>query len=143
MRNQFLFLALGLTLSFAACSSSPSGPDIDETENAAPSTDECLAKPALAETWGECNVKKALFNRAEQIQSCHQKSKMRAGGTLMLKITVRPNGRVRSVRPEEGGPRNKALEKCLGKALSDLRFARPPEGVKPVIYFPVDFSAGG
>mgnify|MGYP000296530476 CR=1 FL=1 len=54
----------------------------------------------------------------------------------MLKIRLKPNGKVRNVHADNGSARNPALEKCLSKEISQLQFAAPPKGVQPVIYFP-------
>jgi hypothetical protein len=127
-------LGLLALLSLAACSSTPT---IEEQEEkAAAATDECLANPAMAKTWGECNVKATIFQRAQGIGQCQTKHAKAKGETLMLKIRLRQNGKVRNVWAEEGSARNRPLEKCLSKEISRLQFATPPKGVNPVIYFP-------
>jgi hypothetical protein len=123
-------------LLLVSCSSTPT---IEEQEEkAAKSTDQCLANPQLAKTWGECNVKTTIFRRADAIGQCqakHGKSNPQTE-TLMLKIRLRPNGKVRNVWAEDGSAKNKPLERCLSQEISRLRFAAPPKGVDPVIYFP-------
>lgn len=130
------YLTLFAFLFLAACSSTPSTERADE--EAAEATDACLADPRLAESWGECNVKATIFSHMEQIRSCQQRFAKGPAPkeALILKIRLRPNGKVRDVFAEEGGPRNRALEACLSQEISKLRFAAPPKGVKPVIYFP-------
>jgi hypothetical protein len=55
----------------------------------------------------------------------------------MLKIRIRPDGTVRDVAADDSvHPANKKLEACLAKEIGRLRFAKPPRGVKPVVYFP-------
>jgi hypothetical protein len=127
---------LSAALFLAACSSStPSAEDLDE--QAAESTDACLADPAAAKEWGECNVKAALFSQRESIAKCQaQHSKAPSNQTMILKIQLKADGAVRNVRAEEGGPKNRSLEKCLRRVVRKIRFAAPPAGVKPVIYFP-------
>jgi hypothetical protein len=132
MRSSVLSLFLTLTL-LTACA----GPETREEAPPAPtSTDACLANPALASEWGECNVKTTIYDNMEKLRSCQSKGTT-GGATLMLKIQVTANGHVRRVRPESGGPRNRALETCLKQALATVKFAPPPKGVKPVIYFPL------
>jgi hypothetical protein len=125
------FLAL---LSLAACSTTPSAEE--QAEQAAQATDECLANPGLAKGWGECNVKSTIFQRAEGIGQCQAKHSKAKGETVMLKIRLKPNGKVRKVWADEGTARNKPLEACLAKEISGLQFSAPPKGVNPVIYFP-------
>lgn len=129
-------LLLSTLLIFTACASSP--PPAEKEE--AGSIDNCLAHPELADAWGECNVKKTIYDNLPRIRSCVENSKSK--GTMMLKISLKPNGAVKSLRPEAGGPRNKLLEKCLSRAFNRVKFATPPAGVKPVIYFPLDLGSG-
>lgn len=133
----FARLSLLSVLLLAACSSQPS---VEEQEAAAAkATDECLADSNLAREWGECNVKRTIYSRMEAIGDCQRKfhKGSRPGDTLMLKIRVKPNGRVRDVRADENvRPVNKPLESCLSKEIGKLQFAAPPKGVKPIIYFP-------
>lgn len=128
-------LSLIALLSLAACSTAPSTEDRAE-EAAAEATDECLANPAMAKSWGECNVKTTIFQRAEGIGQCQAKHGKAKGETLMLKIRLKQNGKVRNVWAEDGSAKNKPLEKCLSQEISRLQFAAPPKGVNPVIYFP-------
>ena len=133
----FARLSLISVLFLAACASQPS---VEEQEAAAAkATDECLADSALAREWGECNVKRTIYARMAAIGECQRKfhKGSRPGDTLMLKIRVRPNGRVKDVRADENvRPVNKPLESCLSKEIGKLQFAAPPQGVKPIIYFP-------
>lgn len=125
---------LSLTLAMLTACSAP-----ETKEEAAPadnSTDACLANPARAMEWGECNVKKTIYDNMSKLQACQSKGTT-GGAALMLKIQVTPTGHVRRVRPESGGPRNRPLESCLKQAFASVRFAAPPKGVKPVIYFPL------
>lgn len=121
-------------LSLAACSTTPSTEE--QAEKAAEATDACLANPAMAKVWGECNVKTTIFQRAEGIGRCQAQHGKAKGETLMLKINLKKNGKVNKVWAEDGTARNKPLESCLSKEISSLQFAAPPKGVKPVIYFP-------
>lgn len=127
-------LSLIALLSLAACSSTPSAED--QAEKAAEATDECLANPEMAKSWGECNVKTTIFQRAGGIGQCQAKHGKAKGETLMLKISLKKSGKVSKVWAEDGTARNKPLESCLSKEISSLQFATPPKGVKPVIYFP-------
>jgi hypothetical protein len=127
-------LSLFALLSLAACSTAPTAQE--QEEKAAEATDLCLANPAMAKTWGECNVKTTIFQRAEGIGQCQTKHGKAKGETLMLKIRLKQNGKVRNVWAEDGSAKNKPLEKCLSKEISRLQFAAPPKGVNPVIYFP-------
>lgn len=62
---------------------------------------------------------------------------VKAGDALMLKIRIKPDGSVRDVKADESvRPTNKKLEACLGKEIAKLKFAKPPRGVKPIVYFP-------
>jgi hypothetical protein len=108
----------------------------EEDAKLAEATDQCLAHPELAKAWGECNVKTVIFQRKGGIGQCQAKYALKKDETMMLKIRLRPNGRVRNVWAEEGAPKNKDLERCLAKQISRLKFAAPPKGVSPVIYFP-------
>jgi len=130
------FVSLSLLLLLSACSSAP---EVTEEENAAKAaaeaTEQCFANPELAKAWGECNVKKTIYGRMEGIGACQMKHGQN-NAAMMLKISVRPNGRVKEVRAEDGAAKNRPLEKCLAAEISRLHFAAPPEGVKPVIYFP-------
>ena len=123
----FLFLAM-------ACSSTPTEQKTEE--QAAEATDRCLANPELAKEWGECNVKTSLFAQKEGIGKCQSQFSKNPSQTMMLKIRLKPDGSVRRVKAEEGGPKNRNLERCLSKVVEKIRFASPPKGVKPVIYFP-------
>lgn len=127
-------LSLIALLSLAACSTTPSAEK--EAEQAAEATDECLANPAMAKSWGECNVKTTIFQRADGIGQCQSKHGKAKGETLMLKIRLKQNGKVKNVLAEDGSAKNKPLEKCLSQEISKLQFAAPPKGVNPVIYFP-------
>ena len=122
---------------FAACASAPATVERDEKQAAA--TDACLANPALAKRWGECNVKRVIYDHAKELGACQAQNGAEAkeGDTLMLKIRLRPDGKVRDVRadPSVRSP-NRALEACLARTIVRLQFAAPPKGVKPVIYFP-------
>lgn len=129
MRSLFLPLCF-LLVSCAGSSTS------EESRNE-PSTDVCLADSNLSQEWGECNVKKTIYDNMDALRGCQAQAKANAGKTMMLKIRLRPNGAVRSVRPEAGSVRNRPLETCLKNAFAKVQFAAPPKGVKPVIYFPL------
>jgi hypothetical protein len=131
-------LSLSLLLLLSACTTTPSGTEEEvDAQIAAEATDHCLANPELAKAWGECNVKKTIFSRMDAIGQCQMKhSKADSKDAMMLKIRLRPNGRVKDVRAEEGKAKNRGLEKCLSSVISKLKFAAPPKGVSPVIYFP-------
>ncbi len=125
----FLFLAL------TACASSP------ETEDDAPSasTASCLNDPALSEAWGECNVKSTIYKSMGKITSCfHAKKKASPPGEMLLTLRLQSNGKVEHVHLDQGLEKDKDLSKCLKRELAGLRFASPPKGVKPVIYYPLN-----
>lgn len=140
LRHRFAFWPLALVLLATACSSTPmkSEEELIE-EEAAAATDACLKDPALARSWGECNVKRTIFDRMDQIGACQKKHGKPAkpgdvSGAMLLTIHLKQDGRVQNVKAEQS--KNKPLEACLGKEISKLKFASPPKGVKPVIYFP-------
>lgn len=118
----------------AACASQPSTEEL--AEEAAEATDACLANPKLASSWGECNVKKTIFDNSRAIGQCQQKHAKPSKDPLMLKIRLKASGAVHNVQAEDGSPRNKALEGCLSREIAKLKFAAPPKGANPVIYFP-------
>jgi hypothetical protein len=131
-----LLLGVLAFLIFTACA----GKKTDNTEaTAEPSTDACLANSNLAAEWGECNVKRTIFDNMEALRSCQSKhvASSSNGATMMLKISLLASGKVKKVRPEAGGIRNRPLESCLSKAFANVKFAAPPLGVKPIIYFPL------
>lgn len=132
MRSSVFSLFLALIVLSACSSSEPR----EEEAPAETSTDACLANPARAAEWGECNVKKTIYDNMDKLRACQSKGST-GGATLMLKIQVNPTGHVRRVRPESGGPRNRPLEACLKRVFTTVKFAPPPKGVKPVIYFPL------
>lgn len=129
-----------LLLILAACSGTQDEILTDsEAEAEARATQECLENPELSREWGECNVKKTIYNRMPRIRNCYQKqasAKYDFRGDLILKIRVFPSGKVREVKVEEGSLKNKMLSSCLVREISRLRFAKPPKGINPVIYFP-------
>jgi len=131
-----IFLA---AIFFSACASLPPNAD-DEAQALAEATDECLASPELAKRWGECNVKQTIFESSAAIRNCQMKhlKKAASGETLMLRIRVLPTGKVQDVKAEGAGPKNRSLEKCLSTQIAKLRFAAPPKGVNPVVYFPFE-----
>ncbi|MGZ3694861.1 MAG: hypothetical protein ACXWQO_11840 [Bdellovibrionota bacterium] len=131
-------LSLALISFFILTACSGSAPQKEEAP-AEPTTDACLADSNLAAEWGECNVKKTIFENMNGLRACQTKhvATASAGTTMMLKIKLRPNGKVQHVRPEAGGVRNRPLEGCLSKVFAKVKFAAPPQGVKPVIYFPL------
>lgn len=135
MRTLALALAAFSLLLLTSCS----GSETRQEEAAAASTDACLADSNLSQEWGECNVKRTIYDNLEKLRSCQDKhvTKSSAGTTMMLKISLRNNGKVKNVRPEQGSVRNRPLESCLSKAFARVKFAAPPQGVKPVIYFPL------
>lgn len=130
-----LLLAILAFFVFTACS----GHKVENEAPAEPSTDACLSDSNLSQEWGECNVKRTIFDNMDSLRACQTKHVATAssGGTMMLKITLRNSGKVKNVRPEAGGVRNRPLEGCLSKAFAKVKFAAPPKGVKPVIYFPL------
>lgn len=131
-------LALSLLL-LAGCASSEQKAEENRTTPAAEATDACLANPKLALAWGECNVKTTIFTRTAAIGACQRSfaKNSRPGDTLVLKIRIKPDGSVREVTADDSvHPANKKLEACLAKEIGQLRFAKPPRGVKPIVYFP-------
>ncbi len=130
-----------LLLSFALAACSTTKDDIltdDQEEAQAAATEECLNNPELAKSWGECNIKRTIFQRLPKIRSCYEKEGKKADyhGDLILKIRVRPTGFVRDVKVEEASLKNKMLSSCLVKEISKLQFAKPPKGINPVIFYP-------
>lgn len=140
-RNASLALAL---LIFVACSSQKDNILTHEEQDAnTAKTKNCLEHPELAAAWGECNVRKVIYEKVPKIRACYEKEKDKnydKSGDLLLKIHVRSNGRVRDVQIAEGSLKNKMIAGCLLKELQKARFARPPVNLQPVIYFPFSFS---
>jgi hypothetical protein len=128
----------------SACASTPDSIlSENEAEAQAEATKECLSDAELGNDWGECNVKKTLFSRMTKIRACYAKDsnkKYDFHGDLILKIHVFPNGKVKETKVEEGSLKNKMLSTCLVKEISRMRFARPPKGIHPVIYFPFNLE---
>ena len=133
-------LVLSLLLTLAACSGSQPAVE-EESHEASQSIDTCLSQPELANSWGECNVKKTIYDNLGKVRTCHAKNRA-VKGTAMLKFRLRPNGQVRSLHLDQGGTRDKKLAACLSQAFSKVRFAPPPKGVKPTIFFPLDLNSG-
>jgi hypothetical protein len=122
-----------------ACATSPEKKAAEEAAAAAEATDKCPANPKLAEEWGECNVKRTIYSRMAAIGVCQRTyaKGSRPGDALVLKIRIKPDGSVRDVKADDSvHPTNKKLEACLAKEIGRLRFAKPPRGVKPVVYYP-------
>ncbi len=124
-------------LLLVSCSSSEPSPEAEEAASIE-NTDNCLANSELARQWGECNVKHTIYGGRSGIGNCHRKfgRDPKSADTTILKIRLLPTGKVRDVKAEEAGPRNKSLENCLSQVIAKLQFAAPPKGVKPVIYVP-------
>lgn len=130
---------LCLSLLLVACSSTKDEILTEEQEEAqAAATEECLEHPELAKGWGECNIKRTIFDRIPQIRACYEKGSKNFDfhGDLILKIRVRPTGKVRDVKVEEASLKNKMLSSCLVKEIGKLQFAKPPKGINPVIFYP-------
>jgi TonB family protein len=119
-----------------ACSGTKAEIDQEEAREAAAATDQCLTNPALARDWGECNVKATIYDRIEALDACDRQHGRKAKGAMILKIRVTPQGRVKDVKADDSGVKNPPLEKCLGRVIAKMKFAPPPRGVQPLIYFP-------
>ena len=144
MKNLFLLINLFI---FASCSSTPEVVDEENITNVnsdivtgkTGSAEDCVKNPALSKVWGECNVKKTIYKRTLQIRDCLQFERSGEGKTireLLFKIHLLPTGRVSKVFVEGVDPQEKLLSSCVVKEISRLRFAAPPAGINPVIYFP-------
>jgi hypothetical protein len=130
MKKLFLLLPLFLI----ACSSAPS--ESPEEETLAQATDECLANPKLAKSWGECNVKSTIYDRMDVIMGCQTKHGIGKRESIQFLIEVKPNGGVKKVSANKNENKNQLLEDCLKVEIGKMKFASPPKGVKPVINFP-------
>lgn len=111
----------------------------EEAAAAAEATDTCIANPALAQKWGECNVKSTIYNSRAAIGACQRRfaKEKASGAALMLKIRIGAEGAVKDVTVDDSvHPANKRLESCLTREIRKLRFAAPPKGVKPIVYYP-------
>jgi len=139
MLRRFLFATV---FALTACATSPEKPAEVDAAAAAQATDTCLSNPALAEQWGECNVKHTIYGSRAAIAACQAKfaKASKTGGVLMMKIRIKPDGFVKEVAADDSVyPANKKLEACLAREIGKLRFAKPPKGVKPVVYYPYQF----
>lgn len=128
-------LSFALVFALLSCSSQK---EISEEEKLAMATDACLEDIEASATWGECNVKRTIYDRAEELQQCEDLAGKlkKQDRPMVLQIHVRPNGKVKQVKADPNGFQNPPLEACLAKEISKLRFAAPPKGAKPVINFP-------
>jgi hypothetical protein len=140
---RYLFASFLLTLSSCAWLQPKAAEQQKQAEAAVAATDECLEHPELAKKWGECNVKSTIFSRKDGIEACRKKflKQPMPGSALVMRIRVQRSGQVRDVTADTSAmPQNIALERCLSKEISLLRFAPPPKGVKPVIFFPYQLN---
>ena len=133
-------LALIFALALSACShSSDRVVSEQEEKSEQDATQECLKHPEQAKSWGDCNVKKTIFDRLPKIRRCYEKTfkeDYNYDGNIVLKILLQTNGKVKNVTVDEGSLRNKMLSGCLVKEIGKLKFAKPPGGITPVIYYP-------
>lgn len=128
------FLLVGLSLLLFSCAGSK--PESEEETVPGIGAEACLEKPELAKAWGECNVKKTIYDRRVQIASCVKENKGKKESVLNLKL--QPDGKVKEVEFEESAKYKRAVP-CLKKEFSKLKFAAPPKGVNPVIMYPMEF----
>ena len=134
-RLYFLFPCL----LFACSSSSDQIIANQEQKQEHQATETCLNSPEQWKAWGECNVKKTIFDQLPKIQTCYEAGEGQENdvkGDLILEIHLRPSGWVRKVEIREGSLKNPLLSGCLIKEIGKLKFAKPPKDSKPVIHFP-------
>jgi hypothetical protein len=139
----FCFLALNL---LSACSGArPETREERETMAAkeeaaalAEATDECLDNEKLWNSWGDCNVKKAVFDQKGALTSCQKKFSLTQDprDQIVMNVRVKTDGSVQWVKAASGRPRNLELEGCLTRALQRAKFAPPPQGKSPVVQIP-------
>ena len=132
-----------LVLFLAACSSQKDQILTEEEQNEnEQKTINCFHNPELWGVWGECNVRKTIYDRLPKVRGCYEKQKNYTyEGDILLKIHVRTNGRVREIQIAEGSLKNKMLSTCLLTELQKARFAKPPKNITPIVYFPFSFEA--
>lgn len=126
-----------MMLAVAALSScAGSSPEQQEAERMAQATDECLANPELAKTWGDCNVKTTIYDRMDRIMRCQTEHGSKTRDSIEFELELNAKGLPRRVNALSNANKNVALENCLKKEMMKMKFATPPKGVKPVIQFP-------
>lgn len=124
-RTLYLILALGII----GCAGSPT----DDEEVGA---ETCLENPALAKKWGECNVKKTIYDRRKKLDACVKYTKQPQESILKIKLFA--NGKVQNVVFEDSLGEKKSA-KCLKREFLKMKFAPPPSGVNPTIMYPLAF----
>ena len=131
-------LALCLPLVFlAACSSSTPDRAVDSPaaeKAAASNTDKCLDNPDLSRTWGECNVKQALYSQSAAFAKC-RKADPEAKGIVNFELKVKADGHVKNAKAVNG-EKNGKLVACLARAMKKLQFAATPKGKDATITVP-------
>lgn len=118
------------------CLFSCAGKQEIESEEPMVGAETCLENPEMAKDWGECNVKKTIYDAKEKITSCTKSSKLNR--ETVLKIKLHNNGRVKEVLLEDALEKNKKISQCLHREISKLKFAPAPQGVKPIIMYPIE-----
>jgi hypothetical protein len=137
-----LFLS---TLALSACSHSTPAPDGTAPTEAQQTAkvEDCLTSPLLSASWGECNVQKTVYDAMPKFQGCVQKAKTGsypADGEIDFGLKLYASGKVKSAKLVQGRTKNKKLNICLQKVMKKLQFAPPPEGTKPELTVPLNFS---
>ena len=134
-----------ISVSLSSCSSTP---DVLVTpaEKAVEQkkSEACKEHPELADQWGECNVQKKVKEKIPAIKACFDKTlekDITLSGDLMLKIKLWKSGKVRIVFVTEGSLKNKLIGSCIIAEIRKITFAKPPEGLSPVIYFPFSLDS--
>ena len=120
----------------------PSGSEPDAGEAAAKKSGEDTG------TSGQQNfllaARKRLRMRRRAIKACyHEALKLRSkrlSGVLQLKFELRANGSVESVSCVRNTTGSSVLAKCITKAVSRIRFPKPPTGIREFLY-PISFKA--
>lgn len=123
-------------IALAICLSACAGKTETEAEEPMVGAETCLENPEMAKEWGECNVKKTIYDAKDKISSCTKTSKLNR--ETVLKIKLHNNGRVKELLLEDSVEKNKKVAQCLHKEISKLRFAPAPQGVKPIIMYPIE-----
>lgn len=135
MRKMF---ALVLPLVFlAACSSSTPERATDapaEEKAAARETDECLDNPERARTWGDCNVKHALYAESAALAEC-RRTNPSARGSVDFELKIHGDGTVRNAKAVGRAQKTK-LVACLTRVMKTLQFAPTPKGKSSKITIP-------
>jgi hypothetical protein len=89
-------------------------------------------------------ARKRLRMRRKAIKACyHEALKLRSkrlSGVLQLKFELRANGSVESVSCVRNTTGSSVLAKCIAKAVSRIRFPKPPAGIREFLY-PISFKA--